>query len=102
VIVNECPKINLVTMDALIKVELEHLVLSYALGTPVGIVKTQRLVHMNTLSGIKMNFESLIDLQYNYMFKRIFQNDLTIKFIKNSNRIVFFNQFYSRNDQLIL
>lgn len=89
-------------MDALIKVELEHLVLSYALGTPVGIVKTQRLVHMNTLSGIKMNFESLIDLQYNYMFKRIFQNDLTIKFIKNSNRIVFFNQFYSRNDQLIL
>ena len=89
-------------MDALIKVELEHLVLSYALGTPVGIVKTQRLVHMNTLSGIKMSFESLIDLQYNYMFKRIFQNDLTIKFIKNSNRIVFFNQFYSRNDQLIL
>ena len=57
---------NLITFDQVMHVETQHLILSYALGKPIGLIKTQ---HENediqSLSGILENrvlqIESIID-----------------------------------------
>ena len=50
----ECPSQKLIAHNQILQLELQHLVLSYALGHPVGLVKSQ--VH----SGGKIRSFSLI------------------------------------------
>ena len=56
----------------MLHVEISHLILSYALGVPVGLVKTQIEQGLPSLSGIlerqQLFIESIIDLQYDFMF----------------------------------
>lgn len=96
-------------------VETQHLILSYALGKPIGLIKTQyENEDIQSLSGILENrvlqIESIIDQQYEYIFAEVLkQSEFTGTLIRNEKRKAFMNLICSLdpagniiNDQLVL
>lgn len=106
---------NLIPYEQLVKIELAHLVLSYALGRPVGIIKTQKGLKSDQVTSITMllerkeiEIESIMEKQYQYMFNKVFQQAETPFLSVNPRRQAFLNLICARsptfqvNDQLIL